>query len=74
MTTIAMRVCLAKCVVFNGKISLLYSYTVIRYTRGRNVRISRNPQLDVLVSVYRSVRNRFLSREINTCVNNQTDN
>jgi hypothetical protein len=39
-----------------------------------DVRISRNPQLDVLVSVYRSVRNRFLSREINTCVNNQTDN
>ena len=45
MTTIAMRVCLAKCVVFNGKISLLYSYTVIRYTRGRN---SNSPSYFIL--------------------------
>jgi hypothetical protein len=29
-----LSVCLAMCVMFNGEISLLYNYTVIRYTRG----------------------------------------
>jgi hypothetical protein len=30
-----LSLCLATYVIFNGEISLLYNYTVIRYTRGR---------------------------------------
>jgi hypothetical protein len=34
-----LSLCLATCVIFNGEISLLYNYTVIRYTRGRTSNI-----------------------------------
>jgi hypothetical protein len=37
-----LSVCLAKCVIFSGEISLLYNYTVIRYTRGRTSNIPLN--------------------------------
>jgi hypothetical protein len=34
-----LSLCLATYVIFNGEISLLYNYTVIRYTRGRTSNI-----------------------------------
>jgi hypothetical protein len=35
-----LSVCLARCVIFSGEISLLYNYTVIRYTRERTSNIN----------------------------------
>jgi hypothetical protein len=42
-----LSICLARCVICNGEISLLYNYTVIWYTRGRTSNSYRFRNTDV---------------------------
>jgi hypothetical protein len=47
-----LSVCLARCVIFSREISLLYNYTVIRYTRGR---ISNNNRTETFYFLWELV-------------------